>query len=180
MPDARPELIIGVVAPVGADLDSVIAALDAALSRVGYSHDVVRISSLFSSIPGDAFERLVDEPEDERYRTHIAAGNELRRAVGTHDAAARLAIARVRELREDRIGSADDALCNEHAFILRSLKTPAEVELLRGVYRSRVLFIGVHEQAALRETRLATAINRSRGGFDHEQDRSVARHHPDG
>lgn len=139
-----PELVVGLVGPVGANLDVVTASLRLQLSRVGYQTFDIRVSRLISnvsalkSLQGKAF------PSDfERIDQLMDAGSAIRRATRRGDALALLTIAEIQRRRteENRKTHGDWSAekCAKTplprtAYVLRSLKNPAEIQTLRDVY----------------------------------------------
>ena len=86
-----PELVIGLVGPVGTDLQLVTNVIRSELDKVNYSTETIRISSLLAHI--DELKRhLKTEPEDERYETHMTAGTNFRERLERGDALALLGI----------------------------------------------------------------------------------------
>jgi cytidine deaminase len=133
------EIMIGLVGPVGVDFGQVVQVLREALSSVHYSSEEIRLSELLHDI-----ERWRDlaKPmfEDERIHKHMDAGNDFRDRLRAGDALALLAIGAIREYRQDTTTDANIP-CRRKAFLLRSLKHPAEVSTLRRIYGLRFLLI---------------------------------------
>lgn len=91
----------------------------------------------------------------------MSAGDELRERWGRRDAIALLAINRIALERKRLTG--DEALPGDRvAYILRSFKRPEEVKLLREVYGSRFLLIGVAATEQLRVEYLSKRIAETR------------------
>jgi hypothetical protein len=171
-----PELVIGLVGSIGADLDKVTRFIEGALGAVGYSYETIRLSHLLPSLPATPFSTLPEQgsvPDDEWYRAYMDAGNELRRVLARRDAMALLGMAQIRALRQ-AAGRASDDPRPEHAYVLRSLKTPEEVEILRSVYRSRFVLIGAFDSEVRREGALIRRIMDSRAGWDQAQHKGRA------
>lgn len=86
-----PELVLCLCAAAGTDTGEISDAFAAELRSVGYTPDLIRLSSLMAQIPGLEF--LADvKAEDERIRKSMEAGNEIRRILGDADAMVRLAL----------------------------------------------------------------------------------------
>lgn len=143
------ELVIGLVTPVGTNTEELAASVRTSLSRRGYTSHVVKLSSL---MPQPA--APVGEPEDHRVRRLIKAGNDYcARLNGDGDPAA-LARLAVKEIRAARVAQhrADGANgttaelsgtpANRRAYIIHSLKRPAEIMFLRGVYGDQFVLLG--------------------------------------
>jgi len=132
--DLRPELVFGLVGPVGADLHLVGAELTEALRRVNYKAVKIRVSRLMCELREEPWKSLPEEgPADESLRLYMDAGNRLREAVGRADALALLAIGAIREQRELE-PKPPNGRARGVAFILHSLKTPEEVRTLKRIY----------------------------------------------
>jgi len=137
--DLGPEIMIGLVGPVGVDFDQVVAVLREVLSSVHYTCEEIRLSQLLHDLgrwPS------LEKPmfEDERIHAHMDAGNEFRELLKAGDALALLAIGAIRECRLDTTG--DERIpCQRKAFLLRSLKHPDEVATLRRIYGLRFVLI---------------------------------------
>ena len=137
-----PELVVGMIAPLGIDGSVLDADLRAALARWNYFATVIRLSKLLSP---------VDPPHeypDERIERLIRAGDDLCRRVKDAAAVGSLAIATIKQRRGSiaeglGLDPADDPLPRT-AYIVHSLKRPAEVHLLRKVYGERFFLIARH------------------------------------
>jgi deoxycytidylate deaminase len=155
MTDTPPptELVIGLVGAVGTDLDMVSTDIELALDAYDYSAKEIRLSGLLAELSWD--EELPSEPLDQHIWTHMDAGNRLRLCWQRGDAMALLALTEIAAVREE-LGSEtyeDDARTkslDRFAFILRSLKHPEEVELLRSVYGSRFVLVAAYAPEAIR------------------------------
>lgn len=157
------ELFIGIVGPLGTDLSAACNALEKELAGVGYRSHVIKMSALLQGVP--AFKPdLTREQwyEDERIDAFMKAGDELRRKLGTGAALALLAIAYIRDLREEK-GSPMEPLPRT-AYIFNSLKHPDEIKELRRVYGSQFVAISFYQPRAQRIDDLTRRIEQSREG----------------
>ena len=164
----RAEIVIGLVGAMGTDMERMTQELHAALLGVAYRVDTVRVSSLIN----DFFEvQGVEIPESE---TNLDAlmdlGDALRLGLGHGGAAAALAVGWISRQRH-----ADGAGVEREAFasIVRQLKHPAEVELLRSIYGPRFVLVGVWSPEEERE---ADVDRRLREHHPGQQDDWYARH----
>ncbi len=156
-PKKDPELVFGLVGPVGVNLEPVIAVLKSQLKGLKYESYVVRLS--------EQIETFFDishsgKPEAERIDALMAAGTNLRVKGGEGAAVAILGLAAIRQIRDDKSGGVP----TRQAFILRSLKHPKEVEMLRAVYGKGFFLISVYSPRDVRVTALAEKISRSQFG----------------
>lgn len=143
------DIVFGLIAPIGTDVDRTTGALRKEVSNYGYSGEVLRLSSLL--LP-DGTEQLHDD-ELSTSELLMDRGDQLRKTAGQGDAAAGVAIAKIVQLR----GSTDG---RRRAWILRTLKNPDEIRLLRHVYGSRFIAIGVNEDESTRRKTLEATIRR--------------------
>jgi cytidine deaminase len=152
----NPELFFAVVAPIGADAKTVSKTLEASLSTVGYNCREVHLVEQLHTF--DRWSQLPELDVFRRYETHMDAGNEFREALGSNDAFALLAAARVYELR----GQLDEP-SESTAYIFRSLKRPEEVETLRAIYGKDGFFlVAAHAPAQARLSGLERQIRTTR------------------
>jgi cytidine deaminase len=134
----RPELVFGLVGAVGTDLTNVEMFLSRELQNLGYSVAPIRLIHLLKIF--HRWETIPTAPADDYINKSMDAGNEFREHTKTPDALAAMAVAKIREIRRIKTDNEEHVLPNT-AFILRSLKNPAEVEALRTIYgESFILF----------------------------------------
>jgi cytidine deaminase len=154
----KPELVFGLVGATGTDLQSVTRALEASLAEVSYTTSLVTLSAILHEFP--KWSALPAIPEEERIDRYMDAGDEVREQTGRGDALAILACGAIREIREEKIGSSTSPVAN-HAYILRSLKHPSEVESLRRIYGTNFHLIGAYSRRPNRVSNLAARIAHS-------------------
>ncbi|HET8863761.1 MAG TPA: hypothetical protein VFM94_10985, partial [Solirubrobacterales bacterium] len=151
------------VGAVGTDLDLVSADLTFALNEYGYKTHEIRLSELLGDLNWD--EELPEKPLDEHIWTHMDAGNKLRFCWERGDAMALLAaaeIAAVRGENQTETYEEDDRPLplDRFAFILRSLKHPKEVELLRSVYGNRFVLVAAYAPEEIRREALTERLKK--------------------
>ncbi|WP_157792851.1 anti-phage dCTP deaminase [Bordetella genomosp. 8] len=157
-PQPHPELVIGLVGPVGVNLEPIITALRDGLAVARYKSYVVRLSKLIENLAELDFS---GSPEHERIGNLMTLGTHLREQSKLGDAAAILAIAEIARIRDVENHAPLPASSAGNAFILRSLKHPAEVERLRTIYGKGFLLISVYSPRDVRVTALAERLSRS-------------------
>jgi len=166
VPAAGPELVIGLVGPVGVELDPIVEVLAEVLAEPGYRTKKVHLSKLIQG--------FMDVTPDwdsvhGRIASLMTAGSKLREVTGRGDAAALLGIAEISRLREEEL----DGEAERNAFILRSLKHPEEVQTLRSIYGKGFILISVYSPRDTRVSALADRIGSDVYGNKH-QARSLA------
>src|SRR5262245_61984713 len=126
--DDHPELIFGLVGPIGVDLEAVTEALIDALKEVEYDACNIRITNLMREVD---VKLSLDAPGYvDSFKERIAYANKVRSTLGRNDALAILAISAIREFRVSSGGSVEEPL-SKQAYIIRQFKRPEEVKLLR-------------------------------------------------
>lgn len=145
----RPELIIGLVSPSGTRLDDLSQKLTVELKSFGYQTIDIRLSDLLVNFSD------WKEPGGTEYFQKIKhlqeMGNAFRRKLEDKSALARAGIAAIRAERGRRSGN-PDLPAQACAYIVRQLKHPDEVDLLRQVYGSSFLLIAGHAPREHRAT----------------------------
>ena len=166
-----PELVVGLVGAIGADLTWVSESLRRQLTTVGYSSSEIRVSALLHDIA--EYSSLADVSDRERYYDeHMNKGNEVCEVLGRADAMALLAILQLRTCREDTnttAGRDADGPAERHAYVLNSLKRPEEIRFLKKVYGDAFVLLGAY---ASRDTRRDTLASRIAGSQNREADQS--------
>lgn len=164
------ELFVALVAAVGTDLHMVCDQLATQLDEYGYTTDVIRLSDFLAERAGSTFR---GKPFDEELWEAMTAGDELRRSWDRNDALALHAISAIVATREARSRSSpagaaggEAPYMERHAFVLRSLKTPDELDTLRAVYGPRLVVVGAYSPRELRVEHLARQIEDSRNSSD--------------
>ena len=126
-----PELVIGLIGPIGTNLRLVSEILCDELKKVQYNTVEIHVSQLMSQLNHGI--KLVQSPQEERYLSYIKAGNTIRRKLERHDGLALLSVAAIQRARKKTSGAHDTPIPRT-AFILNQLKRPEEVETLRKIY----------------------------------------------
>ena len=147
------ELIIGLVAPVGSEKSIVIDELKDSFRSFNYEAVPVKLSSFLKEI--DHGVALVDDPEFERIKSYMDAGNKVREQMDSADALALWAVTEIASLRS----SEGDTEGKKKVYILDSLKHPDEIKTLRRVYGNGFFLIGIYSS---REKRFEF-LHRNRG-----------------
>lgn len=146
------ELVIGLIAPVGTDLEVVRATLQKQLEIAGYAVFVIRLTE--QVIPSVA--KVAEYSPDDfgaRVWALMDAGDASRKQSGDNGILALGATTVIGGLREWCIEE-KTVDRRRRAYIVSSLKHPAEVETLRMIYPQGFYLIAVHEDPDDRLTRL--------------------------
>ncbi len=152
-----PEVVIGLVAPVGVDLSPTRRALADLFRKKDYEPFFVKVTDVFPvlhrKLKGNA--RLSSSGYFGRISSYIAFGDELRERFDEDAILAASAIFEIARKRRDHFKNTKPRLTEENyerrVFIVDQLKRPEEVNLLRDVYGPLFFQVSVY---ARRETRV--------------------------
>ncbi len=153
-----PEIVIGLVGAVGAPLSSTAKALEDALLEVDYRCIHLRLIELIKDLEPWALESV--HGEDAEMDARMDCGDNCRRTLKRKDALSLFAIAAIQNHRKEKTGFADKAIART-AYVLRSLKTPEEVECLRKTYGDSCYILAVYCPHDTRRKNLAKRIGDS-------------------
>src|SRR4028118_285571 len=157
--DSDPELVLGLVGAMGTDLKAISEVLATSLQRFSYKSILIKLSQELCDVKSFG-PYPKDVPADERYLKLMKKGTEFRQALGA-DALARLAIMAIRR---ERAKVTDWVMKpgGRCAYVLHSLKHPAEVEALRRTYGRRFILLAAYAPRDQRVSDLAAIIAESR------------------
>ncbi len=144
IPESGPELIVGLVAPLGVDLDGVRDALRASFGIFHYQFEYTVLSDWLKELSSALIGRApTTQPEHKRIEDMQDIGNELRKRLQDPAAAASLACLEIRKRRIQRTGKwyAQSA---RRVYVVRSLKRPEELRKMRSVYGRGFLALAVY------------------------------------
>jgi len=175
-PSPTPELIIGIVAPIGVDLNEVASVLTELLGAMGYSATTLRLTSLMTEVPTGV--SLSDDSYVQSYKSRIAYANAICDRFG-RDALAAMAISAIRSARPTLwkarlergleplpVGAIpEETPIPSQAYIIRQLKRPEEVQLLRSVYGRQFILVSAYSPQDARLKRIEDEERRSLGGL---------------
>jgi deoxycytidylate deaminase len=154
--DEFPELIFGIVAPIGVKIDLAIRCLQEELNSVGYESETLKATDLMKEVKIPINMNATDAIQS--YREKIAYANELCIRYSP-DVMASIMISRIRSFRVEywnkKTGSPPSSILPididyseksvpRQAYILRQLKRPEEVRLLRMIYGKQFVSISIY------------------------------------
>lgn len=163
MASERREIMIGLISPIGINLDDVISTLSQSLNVVGYNTNAIRLTDFLTEM-GDQFD-LSYNSEFERYQKFISAGDALCERTQRKDVFALYGITRI----VAHFPKRRDETPSEIAHILRQIKRLDEIRTLREVYGSNIIFVACHASRQQRVNNLVTKLLSS----ERSQDRDV-------
>jgi deoxycytidylate deaminase len=141
--DPGSELVFGLVAPVGADLERLECDLIDQLGLYGYKPNPIRLSALLRKL--DLGIPLQERPELQRLKSYMDAGNKFRERTECPEGLALWAMAEIKRSR-----TIDAPVLHRTAHILRSIKHPDEARALRAAYGAGFYLIGLSASTSQR------------------------------
>jgi deoxycytidylate deaminase len=147
-----PELIFGLVGPIGVNMAMVEMLLKQFLSAVHYNSHTIRITEIMKEV--DVGKKLEDTKNPlQHYQDRIDYANAVRKLCGNDAALAALAVSSIRDLRKKinkklkvkpkKPFELEDLPVSQQAYIIRQLKRPEEIFLLRSIYGRKFIQISV-------------------------------------
>lgn len=170
------ELFFGFVGPIGTNLDFVIDELVKCLKEYNYNTKIIGVIKILSNL-----NEYNDLPLQKGYNGRLKkmdAGNNYRKKVTRNDALAMLALGQIREERtsfhkevnrkeEENFEDSNKPIPRQ-AYIIKSLKTPEEIELLREIYEENFYVVSVYSRTAQRKQYLKKKLSEEEGTFHPE------------
>jgi len=138
----KDEIVLGIVAPVGANLEAFEQQIDRYISDYGYKSNLIKLSDFLKEDGGTIGKTFDDSSITQHYDSLMDLGNEVRKRTKTHDFLAQYAISRILSLRD--IDKKSPKPLKGQVHILHSLKHKREVETLRQVYGPGFFLVGVY------------------------------------
>lgn len=168
-PPEGPELVIGVIRPVGTSDEKFRAALSSALLPYMYTVVHIKLSDLLRDEAAQRGDVIPEDDEEARINALMDEGDNLCERYGTGSAVALLGVADIRRHRweANAASGVSDAEAAETpvpriAYVLDSLKRPAEVTHLRRIYGDHFLAVSLQAGLATREKALDAKVHQQR------------------
>ena len=173
--EALPDLVFGLVGPIGVDLEYTSNSISDSVKSFGYTTHNISITKIMRELVSDI---LIDESDlSTGYRTKIEYANDLRKKYDSNDLLAALVISAISKIRREDPQQNLNIERVGRAFIIRQFKTPEEIRLMRSVYNKSFIQISVNGSPQKREDYLASRIKlSSRGTKTDEEARTMSRH----
>lgn len=153
-----PPLVFGLAGPIGTDLEYIEQCICDSLKGFNYSHSTIRVTRIMQDIDCDI--SLSDRTFYTSYETKIKYANRLREQYG-NDILAALAVGAIKAA---KLESKNDPNVSGESFVIRQLKTPEEVMLLRSVYGKQFIQISVYSDEMARIERISAKIRITSNG----------------
>lgn len=174
-PTLLPELVFGIVGPIGVNIDAICDSLTAALRAVSYDAYPIHLTKEMLKAHQYQLQKFpVEDPSERNFYAEvtykIGYANALCKEFGNAATMARIAMRAIAD--ERRKISGDPATLPEKptAYVVRQLKRPDEANLFRRVYGRQFILISaygpVEHRQQLLEDRLRLSL--SPGTAEHE------------
>lgn len=150
----EPELIIGVVAPLGVDTTRAAQAIFNELKRYGYEAVEAKLTASVKEL--ERFSELTFDDTVDRYKRLIDACDDVRVITKLNDIMARFAVSQISDSRRQRAANSNPT--RRRAYIVNQLKRKEETDLLRSVYGENYVQISFYSNPEDRAARLADKI----------------------
>lgn len=170
-----PELFFGFVAPIGTSLTPVENVFAEELQSFSYSTHKVKITDIYETLRSIIKPKmeLSNENEFKRYKTFIAYGDQVRAKIGDDSFFGAVAVQQIIDMRRDAEEEGESNF-EQNAFLVRQLKRPEEVELLRSVYGQHFFQVSVYSKRDNRVSYLADKFSVERGEINSANQRPKA------
>ena len=162
-----PEIFFGIAGPIGVDVVAISDSLQNALRSVRYGSEVIHLTKEMVEV------ELTSPPaapvdknfySDVNYKIEYA--NQLCAEFKQPDALARIALRTISHRREELSGGRKKSPTQSTAYIIRQLKRPEEVFLLRKVYGKRFVLISAYGPAEQRTKLIEERLKKDTPSFD--------------
>lgn len=169
-----PELVIAIVGPMGTDLENISGLIKSSLVKSEYKCHPIKVSALIPKMPGYAeLTEISKNKVDKRLRAFMKAGTDIRKKYGKGDILSRMVLSSIHSFRIKNFETQKKP-ATQTAFILNSLKHPAEINLLRDIFKDRLYVISVYRPKIERIRKLAQKIAQSESTSDWHKKESIA------
>jgi deoxycytidylate deaminase len=161
-----PELVIGIAGPIGVDLDKIAESLSGALSDVSYTSELLKLTAEMERFPvsrGDLLPEIEEWKGSDTFNTYMrkmSQANALRKQYDDPAVLARIALDTIQLRRENHPFGSRNKVILRRAYIVRQLKRPEEVALLRKVYGRQFVLVSAYAPEALRKDRLCDRLKK--------------------
>lgn len=163
-----PELVIGIAGALGIDIEEIVSSLTDALAAVSYKTRLIHITrEIADEITNVPLPTTSDFAAEANFKMDHA--NAVCLKYGGPETLMRFAIRAIRQHRANQIVVAgmdestppDERVIPRTAYIIRKLKRPEEVHLLRKVYGKQFILLSAYGSMESRRSALETKLKRS-------------------
>lgn len=153
------EVFIGLIAPIGVNLDAVENELSHALDRVAYKSNRIRLTDIFKDIKPES--ELSYDDEYDRYLKLIEEGDKICKDAGRNDV---LALYGIECLKKFGSRELEDEIPTRVAHIFRQIKRPNEITTFKEVFGRNMLFVACYSSKNDRRDHLVKKLLKTNRG----------------
>jgi hypothetical protein len=171
-----PEIFLGLVSPVGAELKSTIDATEKFFRQNGYDVVKIKVTDYFMQLKQDlAIDVELDKSSsDRRIDTYIDFGNKVREIFQDNSILASYSIYRIMKAREKDFLRKKEISYQKRVYIIHQFKTKEEIDILRLVYGSLFFQVSVYSNKDSRIAYLAHKIAHDKNTADQSEAKPIA------
>lgn len=171
-----PELFIGIVSPVGVDTTETITSISKYFASKEYKVINIKVTDLFEGIKSAIG---IDLPLDrtgteERIKSYINFGNEVRRLFKDDSVLAAYTIFNIQRARRRHIRQTGKISYQGRVYILHQFKRKEEIDLLRAVYGQLFIQVSIYQQRSSRLEYLSHKLAHEKNSADQSDYRPTA------
>lgn len=171
---ALPELIFGLVGPIGVNLNSVQDALIQSLKNVDYDYHTIHITKVLEEFLGGE-DILGGATYDTELHKKIELANKFREKYKNNNALAALSVSYIKNYRKVNLPDTENELpVNRMAYIIRQFKNTEEVLLMRKIYGKKFIQISIQSEIDDRIKFLEDRISSEKTDANPNQCKSLA------
>lgn len=159
----RREAFIGLIAPIGVNIEGVVGALSDALRNIAYETNAIRLTDLIEE-QKSRYDTGYNS-QFERYQKFIKAGDELCEDAKRDDLFVLYGVGKL----NDQFTERSKSLPNNVVHVFRQLKRVEEIETLRSVFGTNVLMVACHATRSSRMAYLGSKILSSSRGLSRSE-----------
>jgi cytidine deaminase len=158
-----PELVVAIAGPIGVDMDQITQSIETAFHALGYESSLIKLTTEITRFPitdKDALDEIAKWQGSDTYNVYMrkmSEANALRKQYSDPALLARVAVASIRSDRNADTGGFDKVRAR-HVYIVRQLKRPEEVALLRKVYGRQFVLASAYAPEHQRKEQLSQRL----------------------
>ncbi|HEY5711736.1 MAG TPA: anti-phage dCTP deaminase [Allosphingosinicella sp.] len=182
----HPELVIGIAGAIGVAVEAISDEIGRALDDLGYSSHPIRVTSEMMRYPAPNVTKEADDYAS-LMNHKMSYANKLCEDFGDPATLMRIAIQAITLVRDKVLNvEGSDQVLPKTAFIIRQLKRPSEVRLLRKVYGKQFVLVSAYGSEEHRRLELTRKIRESlpistpEHVISHEADKLISRDFDEG
>ena len=173
-----PELVFGLVGPMGVNVEAICDTLATALRAVGYEPHTVHLTK--EMLRGERYKlqrHPVQMPADKNFYSEvnfkINYANALCKEFSDFATMGRVALRAIGDERERITGDRNTISDRAIAYVVRQLKRPDEASLLRRVYGRQFILVSAYGSSEQRQKLLEERLRRASEGPDQPQKQKI-------